>query len=759
MNIFKRLMKSMNTPFNKNVYDPYDNKYYHSRLKNSKAYLQAKVIKTVKNFEVVDKISGSFGDILVARDSDSKIFVLKSIDDKYLKSPQAVPAFIHEIINVISSNAYPVLWPEDVFWAPSLTDNDVLYIKLAYCAGGSLSDRLSFGPLNSSESIYHLLSIALALTSIHTSGFIHCNLKPENVLFNYDIFMGNGTWRTTVSDLGFSILTQSVRSRSKYGFRETSTYAAPEQLDGSEVSPAVDVWSWGIIAWLLLFGSHPFKEFLDELPEGATSLDLAKRIMSRPPDLELTNSQNKLNRSIEWLFPIVKSCLSIDPSDRPNMITILNSLRDHITLTTKSEKSGIAGHIIDEAEVMLKDKSGLLSELSTNYSWHLSNNITIFATDLGWSYDLKEAETYFNIGTPIALFEAIARIDKILGDWDEENSPLNQFSINPNKSTYHARTSDNHTIVSESDYDIIHSNIDISNNILLYLLDLKCICLANLASEFANPQILKEFRKTVEGWFKSDNFGVVFETRPKGFVGLSAEFYLCRLAQGFLLTGDLVKAEKIAAKAYEIDKNNPVVMITKRLVCHSLGEYQEARMISEMEAMQAYQTNNMRLTIHNLANAIFYSLDEHNIGAAIDILKKISGDKRFLIEVCKFIVRKRITESIEASYELDEVDLDIDAEMLIRYTEANKNFNPQQACYIAECMIDLGEYKNGKRIALNAMQLPNIDLPYHRMYKPFLMNILEADASKEYCFVCEQWVVSLYHDKGLDASTIPKTTH
>ena len=129
-----------------------------------------------------------------------------------------------------------------------------LYIIMEYCSGGDLFSYIEKRGFKLSEAktceIIH--KILMALFYIHSYGVVHRDLKPENILMTDDSDEAD----IRILDFGLSkILGPEEKCTEPYG---TLSYCAPEVLLEVPYNKAVDLWSVGVITYLLLSGSLPF---------------------------------------------------------------------------------------------------------------------------------------------------------------------------------------------------------------------------------------------------------------------------------------------------------------------------------------------------------------------------------------------------------------------------------------------------------------------------------------------------------------------
>ena len=218
------------------------------------------------NYELCNYIGkGGFGRVYKVHHKLSnqyramKIIQCKSISDNHSST-------INKEINILKNLDHPNIIKVYEFYQ----SEKYVYIINELCTGGELFDKIvdvKFFSENVASNIMRQLLSAVAYC--HENGVIHRDLKPENILIENSEEKDKEFFHIKVIDFGTCEILKKKKLTEQIG---TSFYIAPEVIKNS-YNEKCDLWSCGVILYILLCGSPPFygkneKEIFKKIIEG-----------------------------------------------------------------------------------------------------------------------------------------------------------------------------------------------------------------------------------------------------------------------------------------------------------------------------------------------------------------------------------------------------------------------------------------------------------------------------------------------------------
>lgn len=130
-----------------------------------------------------------------------------------------------------------------------------IYFVMEYVKGGELFNKVAKGRLKEEVARKYFQQLISAVAFCHARGVYHRDLKPENILLDEE---GN----LKVSDFGLSAISEQIKQDGLFHtFCGTPAYVAPEVLARRGYDAAkVDIWSCGVILFVLMAGYLPFHD-------------------------------------------------------------------------------------------------------------------------------------------------------------------------------------------------------------------------------------------------------------------------------------------------------------------------------------------------------------------------------------------------------------------------------------------------------------------------------------------------------------------
>ena len=255
--------------------------------------------KTISHYEILEKLGeGGMGVVYRAEDKRlDRIVALKFLPTDKLQTDEEVERFNREAkaVSALNHPNVATVYELDEFEGKR-------FIVFEYLPGGTLKtltkDISESGRHLSVEQIVDIgVQILDGLEHAHARGFIHRDIKPDNLMFSE-------TGKIKITDFGLAKLkgtAELTKSRSTLG---TVSYMSPEQICGEELDARSDLFSIGVILYQLATGHRPFR--------GEHEAAILYSIVNEAPIPVKTYNPN-IN---EELQRIISKTLEKNPKDR-----------------------------------------------------------------------------------------------------------------------------------------------------------------------------------------------------------------------------------------------------------------------------------------------------------------------------------------------------------------------------------------------------------------------------------------------------------
>ena len=206
----------------------------------------------------------------------SAYLAMKVLHSDTADDPAAFSSFEREAQS-LESLAHPNIVP---FYGVHRTQAFDFLLE-GFMDGPSLKDLLrqrQGAPLPVAEALIYLKALCAALGYAHHRGYVHCDIKPANVMLN-------SGGRVYLADFGIARHADSTTTT--LAGAGTPAYMAPEQIRGESVGPATDIYALGVLLFELLTGRRPFRGEAGASGSPGTGSDAAERVrlahLTQPP--------------------------------------------------------------------------------------------------------------------------------------------------------------------------------------------------------------------------------------------------------------------------------------------------------------------------------------------------------------------------------------------------------------------------------------------------------------------------------------------
>ena len=203
---------------------------------------------------IKDLGSGGFGKVFLAKEKISNRYV--AIKQLLNTNKSEQEDIIHEI-EIVSKFENPNI----VTYYHHFYEEEVLYLVMEFCSGGTLRDKILNNKVTPAEAIEWIQTLATCLRVIHKRGIVHHDIKPDNIVFSQ-----NGTIK--IADFG--VANKDIGTRA---------YMSPEafqwDIDCTK-DPRIDIYALGVTLMELLTNQNPFSSLSrEEIIEKHQSADFS----------------------------------------------------------------------------------------------------------------------------------------------------------------------------------------------------------------------------------------------------------------------------------------------------------------------------------------------------------------------------------------------------------------------------------------------------------------------------------------------------
>ncbi|MBA3714012.1 MAG: protein kinase [Pyrinomonadaceae bacterium] len=288
----------------------------------------------VGHFRIADVLgAGGMGEVYLADDTRlGRKVALKLLPPQFTVNADRVRRFGQEARAASALNHPNIVTFHEIGQTDSLH-----FIATEFVDGETLRAHMANTRMTIGEVLDVAAQVASALSAAHEAGIVHRDVKPDNVMLRRDRIV-------KVLDFGLAKLaphravavdpqapTKSMVKTKPGVVMGTVHYMSPEQARGLEVDARTDIWSLGVVLYVMVAGQQPF--------DGATPTDVIISIAEREP-VPLARYAPEVPAQLER---IVKKALAKDRERRyqtaKDLLIDLKSLRRELEIGAEVERS------------------------------------------------------------------------------------------------------------------------------------------------------------------------------------------------------------------------------------------------------------------------------------------------------------------------------------------------------------------------------------------------------------------------------------
>ena len=275
--------------------------------------------------------------------------------------------------------------------------------------GETLADKLQReGRLETADILPMARQMAAGLAAAHRVGVVHRDFKSPNVML-VEPNAPDDEMRVVITDFGLARRsTQAEATALSLSFADagvisgTPAYMAPEQVEGGEVTPATDVYAFGVVLFELVTGVRPF------VADSAVRTAI-KRLQEPPPSPRV----HVPDLDPRWETTILR-CLAREPADRfASVLDVVSSLEGAAVETAPRRGPSLPRPV--RAGVIVA--APVLAIVAAGYAWYAARgdagNITSIAVLPFENASLDAEQEYVSDGVSEGLINRLSQLPGI----------------------------------------------------------------------------------------------------------------------------------------------------------------------------------------------------------------------------------------------------------------------------------------------------------------------------------------------------------
>ncbi len=260
--------------------------------------------------------AGGMGEVYEAEDLElGGTVALKTLRPDVAADPRALERFRQEIALARQVTHPNVCRIFDVGWHredTSAGSPGVAFLTMEFLKGETLAEHLRReGPMAAEQALPLLHQMAEGLAAAHKAGVVHRDFKSANVM----LVPTEDRVRAVVTDFGLARTGPAQAGSSGGEIVGTPAYMAPEQLEGGSVSPATDVYAFGVVMCEVLLGRR------------GLSGDSPRDGDPTPAQGEAAPERKGVALKARWAS-VIGRCMELNPASRYNDASALLSAMD-----------------------------------------------------------------------------------------------------------------------------------------------------------------------------------------------------------------------------------------------------------------------------------------------------------------------------------------------------------------------------------------------------------------------------------------------